>query len=380
MSALRVQELVDRCIDFLDSSDPTLRACALVSRSWVHPAQDRIFSEIEFERVQGSDQLLYPRASRLLDTLDASPHLTRYIVTLEINNRTLSSSDHFVRLCNLPFTRLASLHLVHLDVLVPDSAVSIAIKRILALPTIRDLDLTCRFTDREQFLGMWEHCSTNLKILALSGQIDDDQAAPPVDRAFAPRRSPMTLDAFKVTHSLDIMWWLEHPCCPLDFSGLKALHFRQKMDVLQRGILAPTLQTVEVLSVASLTTDLSVFERITDLHLFWTLFARLYVLPVLTISPHSRAHLRALRFRISANWATIVRDLSGPCAEIRAALSGLEFEDEFPNFSIVHISAAFATPGLIKGAEHYFPLLHPRISVQWNFRPDQGTPWYQTIV
>ncbi|KAJ7677157.1 hypothetical protein B0H17DRAFT_1207211 [Mycena rosella] len=97
MNPLYIQELLDRCINFLGASDPSLRACSLVGRSWP------LGSSTDF------------RASRLLDTFDASPHLVRCISTLRIEKIFPSSESHFVRFCNLPFTSLSSLKVDHFN-------------------------------------------------------------------------------------------------------------------------------------------------------------------------------------------------------------------------------------------------------------------------
>ncbi|KAJ7664979.1 hypothetical protein B0H17DRAFT_1336562 [Mycena rosella] len=379
MNPLHIQELVDRCIDFLDAADPALRACSLVSRSWVHPSQARIFSEIEFEDIRGLDEVLHPRASRLLGILDAAPHLTRYIKKLEISNRALASQDDFVRFSKLPFTRLASLQISHLDIVL-DSEVSTAIDWMLRLPTVRALSLRCRFADKKQFLSMWEHCSSNIKHLHLHC-VYDDPGVPAVEQG-SPVRRHITLDSFHMDDT--VQWWLNDPRCTLDFSRLRALrYFGDSTDILLHGTLAATFKAVEVLCLTSPMTDLSVrstdlslFERVNDLHLVWHSFSSFRVVP--TIRPYSRVHLRILRFHFIGT--TMVEKFSVLCAKLHEALSGLDLKDQYPNLALVHISAKVATPALTQGIEGYFPLLEPRISVRWNFRTDQGAPWYQSIV
>ncbi|KAJ7671125.1 hypothetical protein B0H17DRAFT_1245121 [Mycena rosella] len=227
--------------------------------------------------------------------------------------------DLFVRFLNIPFLRLSSLRINHFGVPAPDSKVSAGIKRMLSLPTLQALNLTCRFTDSNHFLTMWENCSPSIKHLTLYCGIEDNGAAPAVAIGLAARRL-IVLSSFRTTDTGQIHRSLDDPRCPLDFSQLKALRIGVGSYDLERGILVPALKTVEVLALLPNHDDLSIFERITDLHL--------------------------------------------------------------------HISQPFDTthrcrrtdPDVDPGAEHYFPLLDSRISVEWDFWPDEGEPWYRSIV
>ncbi|KAJ7671127.1 hypothetical protein B0H17DRAFT_1141569 [Mycena rosella] len=364
MNPLHIQELLDRCIDFLGASDPCLRACSLVGRSWVRPSQALMFSDIKISDREGTSTDF--RGSRLLDTLDASPHLVRCISTLRIEKRIFTSSEsYFVRFCNLLFTSLSSLQIDHFNAPVPDPELSAAMKRLLGWPTVRALEFSCSFTDRNHFLSMWQDCSPNITHLSLRFRTWDDREATYTGPGF-PARRPIKLNSLKSICIRDIRWWLEDRHCPFDFSCLKALYsFREDMNTLQRvlqhGILAPTLPMAEVLAVSSLkNTDFSALERITDLQL--RIFptdstGQLSVCPtILTIRPENRMHLRTLRFFLDI-W--------------------IHFEDQFPNLAVVHISVAMVTPSSTQEARCFFPLLDPSISVQWGLylilRPPIGS-------
>jgi hypothetical protein len=70
---LKIPELLDHAVSFLDAEED-FHACSLVSRSWVHSAQSRIFSEIEITNVDTN--------SRLLAVFEDSPHLVGFVSTL----------------------------------------------------------------------------------------------------------------------------------------------------------------------------------------------------------------------------------------------------------------------------------------------------------
>ncbi|KAJ7446556.1 hypothetical protein FB451DRAFT_1188646 [Mycena latifolia] len=99
-----------------------------------------------------------------------------------------------------------------------------------------------------------------------------------------------------------------------------------------------------------------------------------------SIHPHSRVCLRAFRFRLTNFYALddSFRIFLSVCPELSRKLS--EVRDQFPNVSIVHISAFVPTPVLTMGAKHYFPLLDRGISVQWDFGGPAQAPWYKSLV
>ncbi|KAJ7677164.1 hypothetical protein B0H17DRAFT_1139811 [Mycena rosella] len=361
MNPLYIQELLDRCIDFLDASNPALRACSLVNRSWVHPAQARIFSEIKLEDPRTSLESLHIRVSGLLSLMDGSQHLIRYISTLHMSNRAMPSPDHFVRICSFPFIRLSSLKIWHLDRLAPDSEVSVAIQRMLALPTLRSLHFACRFTDRKHFLGMWANCSSNITDLALSCRIEDDRAAPSGGPGPAAQRH-IVLASFQANEIEDILWWLEDPHCPFNFTRLRAL-LGAGTEILQHGILAPVVKTVEVFDVTSKRSDLSAFTRLAVLQFRMPLWDPLSPLRALsTIRPAGRVHLRTLRLvLVISGWLDPAQVLSSLCSQLDRTLFALI--GQFSSLTTIYINVVVPTPAVTQRAEQYFPSLDPQISI-----------------
>ncbi|KAJ7468997.1 hypothetical protein FB451DRAFT_1255479, partial [Mycena latifolia] len=362
MNPLHIPEIVDHCVGFL--AQPDLCSCALVSRSWVYLAQSHLFSEIIIE---ASLSLFDLRAPPLLDVLEASPHLAGYILTL-YNEEPLSPHD-YLRLGNIPCTRLSSLHIGRYSTLPSEGAV--AIQQLLSLPALVSVVLKCTFETRDQFLRIWKHCSPSIKHLSLISRFDN-QTAPLVDPGHASTGSRhIMLDSFQTDSIGNVQWWLNDSRCPLNFSALKALKYAKGPDFVPFGRLSQALKTVEVLTMGSQSADLSAFERLTDLRLLvhrLTPFLPLRTLP--TIHPASRARLRVLRFNfIIAPYRDTPRaPLLALCGQVDRALADLPARDHFPNLALVHITVIAATPALTMGAdsEDYFSLLDPGIELQWS--------------
>ncbi|KAJ7121489.1 hypothetical protein C8R44DRAFT_166420 [Mycena epipterygia] len=113
-SPLDIQELVDKCTEFLRDSRPDLMACSLVSRSWAHAAQRHLFWNVSIEEQEESQiPLLW---ARLQETLHASPHLIRHIHRLRIHIHCLPT-DALSIIDNFSFTNLT--HVVIRGGLVP---------------------------------------------------------------------------------------------------------------------------------------------------------------------------------------------------------------------------------------------------------------------
>ncbi|KAJ7662702.1 hypothetical protein DFH06DRAFT_357066 [Mycena polygramma] len=103
---LAVQELVDHCLTFVHAT-PDLRACALVSRSWAHPAQSQLFRERRIVWRSSQDDMRWMRFRRLLGT---SPHLIPYIRYLAVAVPH-TEVGMLSQICGFPFTHLASIYI-----------------------------------------------------------------------------------------------------------------------------------------------------------------------------------------------------------------------------------------------------------------------------
>ncbi|KAJ7811091.1 hypothetical protein B0H14DRAFT_3880260 [Mycena olivaceomarginata] len=156
-----IQELVDRCIHFLRVSQRDLKACALVSRSWLYPAQSQIFREIIITAgnvVFSLTQSGHPkpaRWSRLQQTLETSPHLIQHIRDLSIRIGA-KPNEELLSICNFPFT-----HLEHVGSHCGEdftAQIALAFQQLFSLPTIRSIELGgMKPTD---FAKTFERCSS----------------------------------------------------------------------------------------------------------------------------------------------------------------------------------------------------------------------------
>ncbi|KAJ7088080.1 hypothetical protein B0H15DRAFT_1022636 [Mycena belliarum] len=126
------QELLIHIIEFLGDSFADLRACALVSRSFVHAAQSQIFQEISFGFGAASVFEADRRSNRLLETLHAAPHLAQHVRWLCLLTSTISGST-LSDICGCPFPGLQAVFCYKL-ILYPVAAN--ALRQLLALPTL----------------------------------------------------------------------------------------------------------------------------------------------------------------------------------------------------------------------------------------------------
>ncbi|KAJ7473835.1 hypothetical protein B0H11DRAFT_2195505 [Mycena galericulata] len=359
---LDISELVDHTISFLISPDD-FRACALVSRSWVHPAQSRIFSEI---KIISSDQLL----SRLLAILEDSPHLAGFISALTIRIVAIVPS-YLSRLSLLPYRRLTALSIGcgnHLGF-----EESLALQQILSVPSLISAAFSCAFERREDFLRIWERCSVNIKHYSHWPVIDGPSPQESIGHAFtAPKRVKLeSLDCFSFKRC-ELL--LEDARCPFNISGLKAFSW-SVTDEVHDGLPATAYAKVEIISINlfSHPYDLSGFQRLAQVKL--TTDGRQVSSDLDTIRTmhlQNRDRLEAIQVRIySVDNITTWIDLD---SEI------FMLQSDFHNLKIVEIVTMMETPTLTKGVEEYFPLINQTTSLRWNFRPGTQARWYTRIV
>ncbi|KAJ6591451.1 hypothetical protein DFH09DRAFT_1416878 [Mycena vulgaris] len=161
LQPLRLPELTVHCVEFLSDSVSDLKACALISRHWVDAAQSRLFRHIP---VLSASTGVNPWDD-LLETLQASPHLVKYIQRLDMNTNIFPDPELFSEICNVPFT-----HLVHVCIVGAPAAtppLGLAIQRLLNLPTLRRVNLVALYTQPSRFLQLWDGCSRSIQHLDL---------------------------------------------------------------------------------------------------------------------------------------------------------------------------------------------------------------------
>ncbi|KAJ7605210.1 hypothetical protein FB45DRAFT_879744 [Roridomyces roridus] len=210
--ALKVPELLDRCIHYLHS-DPDLSACALVSRSWLHPAQSALYRaplETTPQRWETPEQKR--RRSLLARTLLNSSRLIPFVRYLcldpEAEPDLCHSSD--------PPPGSAALQ---------SHGASDLCGGLGACPTIKTVDINCSQIVTDDGLTTLTHVPDRrtVQIPLETLRIDVDEGIGGV--------------------------WIQDTNCVFDLSRLKNLIFKTPRGFLQWRTLTPAFQTIEVLDL-----------------------------------------------------------------------------------------------------------------------------------
>ncbi|KAJ7774169.1 hypothetical protein DFH07DRAFT_1057034 [Mycena maculata] len=357
---LRIQELLDRFIGFLSDSDPDLRSCALVNRAWVHASQSHLFSTIKLYRASVSAASLPRTSSRLLEILEASPHLVRVIVTLHLDS--IVGPENFFSFCGLPYMRLADLRIYGIIDLPSDREVS-ALRQLLGVPTIESLHNSGDFPDTSQFLKVWEGCSSTIRDLQLCVRAREPPAPDPPSDALHHR---IKVESLELYYHNAFQWWFDHIQCPFDFAGVRQLSFMPFLGMVSRN-LSQAFMTVEVLNLLDIGFaqggDLSVFERVVDVKMYlsepsWALNA------LRTLPPQN--HIQTIRFLLMSDFPNVPEDQE-PYLEFDRAFSMLSF----PNLRVVHMDVPLPVSAMNGGPETHFPSLSASGILHWDFQPSR---------
>ncbi|KAJ6534195.1 hypothetical protein B0H19DRAFT_1185498 [Mycena capillaripes] len=250
---LTVQELVDHCVDFLRDSNSDLKACALVSRSWVHPAQSHLFRKSSRSMTQTS-------WARFLETLEASTHLIPHVRHLHINlHRNRVSIPALSQICSFPFTHIDSVDIVVYRFSEPTA---MSLQKLLGLPTLRRAKVHCVDLSPE-FALLWGQSSVRDVMLTCLGGTDEASTQPLQGAPIAPES--LWLAEGGATLALRIM---RNPS-PFDLSHLKVLKINSRYSDFPWQSFAQVVPTIETLHcVASnplAPVHLSMFPRLSHL-------------------------------------------------------------------------------------------------------------------
>ncbi|KAJ7445570.1 hypothetical protein B0H11DRAFT_1930565 [Mycena galericulata] len=140
-----------------------LLACALVSRTWVYPAQRLLFRSLRIRRPWPAEGDL-AALQRILAALESSPHLARLIRRLDmyIVPRLVE------RIAALPFTNLVHCTLIAATYSEEELAASIpAVRAIVAHTTLRSVRFHGPFVSSKILTAMLHGCSPNITDLNL---------------------------------------------------------------------------------------------------------------------------------------------------------------------------------------------------------------------
>ncbi|KAJ6536204.1 hypothetical protein B0H19DRAFT_383174 [Mycena capillaripes] len=238
---LNVPELVDTCITHLRESRTDVRSCALVCRGWVYSAQACIFEVAVLWRSWWGSMDDYRRLwCQLLAVLASSPHLIRHIRHLDLNLKALSYDGLMEQIARVSFSRLA-----RVTVRSWSMRAAPALTPLLALTTLRHVDLACEVSDPTRFADMWDACSRSVRSVTFRALQKSKKTLSPVFREGVP---PLALRALEV-HDMTgfISAWLKHDRCPFQFSGLRVLAVHSYPGILQWSKLRPALPHLEAL-------------------------------------------------------------------------------------------------------------------------------------
>ncbi|KAJ6525933.1 hypothetical protein DFH09DRAFT_1328796 [Mycena vulgaris] len=156
------QELVNHIIDFLHDTTTALKACALVSRAFVHSAQSHIFKELSIGDYGVSINKTTTLWSRCQETLHTSPHLVQHIHRLTLVP-DLMSLETFSTICNFLFTHLKEVCIRDFTLAPP---LAIALQQLFSLPTLRFVSLGDGYGNPSTFMQIWEGCAPALDFTA----------------------------------------------------------------------------------------------------------------------------------------------------------------------------------------------------------------------
>ncbi|KAF8213598.1 hypothetical protein K438DRAFT_1101332 [Mycena galopus ATCC 62051] len=233
------QELIDECLSYLASQPTDLKACALVCRSWSHPAQRLFFNVIS---VMWTTPGSTPRNKRLEKTLRGSPHLIPYVHTLALRLGTALDIKAFEKICTFPFTHLENVYIYYFSKLT--LRLAIVLRGLLRTPTLQRVDMQCSFMESATFLALWDTCSPSIRHLYLGCCALRPQY---VLRPVSPRPYSVELESLRLVSSNNVDEWLKHDLCPFDVSRLAILSINSKISILGWKRMAPALQTIEAL-------------------------------------------------------------------------------------------------------------------------------------
>ncbi|KAK7046369.1 hypothetical protein R3P38DRAFT_3257736 [Favolaschia claudopus] len=284
---LQIQELLDLCIGSL-STTTDLLSCALVARSWVDPAQSRLF-RVPHE-TKGSFSYADGVALQFCNVLTDSPHLLHHVRELYIDEAELEPSV-IDRLCNVPFPNLDTLTV---DVEDPKESAK-QYQPLLSIPTMRTLSLITddTFSSCVPFIAL---CPTlrHLSVTCESFDGDGEDAGQEEDDEDAKSKKRLAkLPAIQLTSLAFDLSFPQKDIHPLDLSNLKALVYYSMGSNHWGNLPLAAEKTIEFLDVELCPTglDLTRFKNLRIVRLaLVTNSWRSVVDTLATISPPHRIH------------------------------------------------------------------------------------------
>ncbi|KAF7344857.1 hypothetical protein MVEN_01647400 [Mycena venus] len=228
---LDISELLDHSISFLSESTSDLKACALVARSWVRPAQAYLFKapKIMYSRDGTTPAVAW---QRFYDAVHHSPHLLSYIRQLDLQVGDIYY-ETCVKICDLPFSHLERVSI---------SGWSSEVGQLLRLPTLRRLRISS-FWWGGPSRRAWEDCSLTIRHLELEFLPESSTVPPP-----PPRAAHIQLHSLRLESQGAAPYRLTQSLRGFDLSHLKALSIGRGVEVNWQEY-GPVLRSIQSLDV-----------------------------------------------------------------------------------------------------------------------------------
>ncbi|KAK7005878.1 hypothetical protein R3P38DRAFT_1722301 [Favolaschia claudopus] len=269
-SPLSIQELLDRCIDFLSASHVDLRSCSLVARSWVHISQSHLFRSPQLTAQRPGADTTQLTLSAILTS---SPHLIHHVRQLHIPFHISRSAPLALdKLCMIKYTHLEEIS-IHINwrVYVPE----LLRPSVLSLPTLRWLKL--HLSEGRQFLDtvpLFKNLSPTIQHLDLIVGPWEEPETPLRTSESSMVPPPIRLKSLRLELLAEPYDYRGRPMPPLDISvlapfdvsELKALQLSRLNSVPWHTLPRAKIEILDVVLLEE-AMDLSSFPKLTTLRI-----------------------------------------------------------------------------------------------------------------
>ncbi|KAG7452995.1 uncharacterized protein BT62DRAFT_925537 [Guyanagaster necrorhizus] len=272
MSSPLPQEIVDQITDELQEDFTTLKACALVSRSWKDSSQRHIFSDIFFETPPEPLPLEMSPCHIFHRLLTTSPHLGRHVRHLEIcdEGRTSDSTRRWILASVETLMSVISLLKCLSSVDISFSGlwwedvlslknVLVAIFQLESLRSVALEDFQVRLNELFSLLQ-----SRSIRDLSISAIEVLPDLSPPLQRSVMPLHE-LSLSLQHMQHAQDFMEWLISPTSVVNLSVSKKLSLfvanSDEAKAAQVLLESPILRSPDILEIQTLNCSVHMHRR-----------------------------------------------------------------------------------------------------------------------
>ncbi|KAK7017736.1 hypothetical protein R3P38DRAFT_3274922 [Favolaschia claudopus] len=299
---LDVEKLLHLSLDFLELSPSDLCSCALVARSWVHPAQSRLFRS---PRTTNPYFLLASsNVASLHETLLREPRLIHLIRELDIRYPYIA--QHALEsICRLGFTHVTTLALKIRDDL--SSSAAETFRKLSNLPSLRSLSLETIESERLAFplcMPLFDRCSPTVEHLTLRCYrfAENGLSNASYDTAARIRLRSLRLEIQRRPKLANCSSLNPLTLAPFDLSHLKALSVEENSSAPWDCVSWPSIEILDFMP--NFNRDTTLLKRFSSLPLSNLSFLRLqirdsilptlYILKTIARSLGNAPHLRSI--------------------------------------------------------------------------------------